>query len=64
VQARRLRKAATGEEATSPEETAETFFKFWQEKTAAHLREEEILLPVLARHGGDVRHGPVTGMLA
>ena len=65
VQARRLRRAATGEEATSPEETAETFLKFWQEKTTAHFREEEeILLPVLARHGGDVRHGPVADMLA
>lgn len=64
VQARRLRRAATGEEATSPVETAEAFLKFWQEKTTAHFREEEILLPVLARHGGDVRHGPVADMLA
>jgi hemerythrin-like domain-containing protein len=65
VQARRLRRAATGEETTTPEATAEAFLKFWQEETTAHFREEEeALLPVLARYGGDVGHGPVAEMLA
>jgi hemerythrin-like domain-containing protein len=65
VQARRLRRAATGEETNTPEETAETFLKFWQEETTAHFREEEeVLLPVLARYGGDAGRGPVTEMLA
>jgi len=65
VQARRLRRAATGEETTTPEATAEAFLKFWQEETTAHFREEEeALLPVLARYGGDVGRGPVAQMLA
>src|ERR671933_727555 len=65
VQARRLRRAATGEERTAPKETAEAFLKFWQEETTAHFREEEeVLLPVLARHGGEVGRGPVAEMLA
>jgi hemerythrin-like domain-containing protein len=68
VQARRLRRAATGEETTTLEATAEAFLKFWQEETTAHFREEEeeeeALLPVLARYGGDVGHGPVAEMLA
>ena len=52
VQARRLRRAATGEERATPKETAEAFLKFWQEETTAHFREEEeVLLPVLARYG-------------
>jgi hemerythrin-like domain-containing protein len=55
VQARRLRMAATGEEANPLAESAEAFLKFWQEGTAAHFREEEeVLLPVVARHGGDL----------
>jgi hemerythrin-like domain-containing protein len=65
VQARRLRRAATGEETTTPEATADAFLKFWQEETTAHFREEEeALLPVLARYGGDVGRGPVVEMLA
>jgi iron-sulfur cluster repair protein YtfE (RIC family) len=64
VQARRLRRAATGEERTTPEETAEVL-KFWQEETTAHFREEEeVLLPVLARYGGGAERGPVSQMLA
>ena len=36
-----------------------------QVETTAHFREEEeALLPVLARYGGDVGRGPVTEMLA
>ncbi len=65
VQARRLRRAATGEERTAPKETAEAFLKFWQEETTAHFRqEEEVLLPVLARYGGGAGQGPVAQMLA
>src|SRR5829696_7701919 len=65
VQARRLRTAATGEETTTPTETAKAFLKFWQEETTAHFREEEeVLLPVLARYGGDAGRGPVAEMLA
>ena len=64
VQARRLRRAATGEEATTPEDAAETFLKFWQGETTAHFREEEeVLLPVLTRYGGDAGRGPVAEML-
>ena len=55
VQARRLRRAAAGEEANMPEETAEAFLGFWQEGTTTHFREEEeILLPVLARYAEDL----------
>jgi hemerythrin-like domain-containing protein len=55
VQARRLRKAATGDEANPPEGTAEAFLEFWQEGTTAHFREEEeVLLPVLARYTEDL----------
>ena len=65
VQARRLRRAATGEERTAPKETAEAFLKFWQEETTAHFREEEeVLLPILARYGGGAGRGPVAQMLA
>jgi iron-sulfur cluster repair protein YtfE (RIC family) len=52
VHARRLRRAATGEESTTPKETAETLRKVWREETTAHFREEEeVLLPVLAWYG-------------
>jgi hemerythrin-like domain-containing protein len=55
VQARRLRRAATGDEANMPEETAEAFLEFWQEGTTTHFREEEeVLLPVLARYREDL----------
>jgi len=65
VQARRLRRAATGEEAPPLEETAEAFLEFWQEGTTAHFREEEeVLLPVLTRYGGEVGGEPVAEMLA
>jgi iron-sulfur cluster repair protein YtfE (RIC family) len=65
VQARRLRRAATGEEAPPLEETSEAFLEFWQEGTTAHFREEEeVLLPVLTRYGGEVGGEPVAEMLA
>ena len=65
VQARRLRRAATGDEANMPEETAEAFLEFWQEGTTTHFREEEeVLLPVLARYREDLLgREPVVKML-
>jgi hemerythrin-like domain-containing protein len=64
LQARRLRRAATAVEGTSLEETSEAFLKFWQEGTTAHFREEEeVLLPILARYGGEIASGPVVEML-
>jgi hemerythrin-like domain-containing protein len=66
VQARRLRKAAAGEVVGPSEETARAFLEFWQRETSAHFRrEEEVLLPVLARYGQDVLgRGPVVEILA
>jgi hemerythrin-like domain-containing protein len=64
VQVRRLRRAATGEEAAPLEETSEAFLEFWQEGTTAHFREEEeVLLPILTRYGGEIVDGPVVKML-
>jgi hemerythrin-like domain-containing protein len=65
VQARRLRRAAMGDEANPPEEIAEVFLRFWQEGTTAHFHEEEeVLLPVLARYKGDLLgRDPVVEML-
>jgi hemerythrin-like domain-containing protein len=65
VQARRLKIAATGDEANMPEETAEAFLEFWQEGTTTHFREEEeVLLPVLARYRENVLgREPVVEML-
>jgi iron-sulfur cluster repair protein YtfE (RIC family) len=64
VYARRLRRAAEGDEAHPVEATAEDFLNFWQKETAIHFRkEEEVLLPVVARHGGDVTLEPLVEML-
>ena len=64
VHARRLRRAASGEEA-GPTEVARAFLEFWQKETSVHFRrEEEVLLPVLARYGEDVSQEPVVKMLA
>ena len=65
VQARRLKRAVTGDEANMPEETAEAFLEFWQEGTTTHFREEEeVLLPVLARYREDLLgREPVVEML-
>jgi iron-sulfur cluster repair protein YtfE (RIC family) len=50
VQARRLRRAGSGEGA-DPTEMSGAFLDFWQKDTSAHFRkEEEVLLPVLTRH--------------
>lgn len=50
VQERRLRKAAAGDDAVSLEEATGDFLEFWQRDTSAQFRrEEEVLLPVVAR---------------
>lgn len=62
VQARRLRRAAEGDD--PPGKTAGDFLDFWQRDTAIHFRkEEEVLLPVTARHGVDVTRDAVVEML-
>ena len=64
VQARRLRRAAAGE-AEPPAEVARAFLRFWDEDTSVHFREEEeVLLAVFARHGGDLDAEPVQEMVA
>lgn len=63
VQARRLRRAAT--EQGEPLGAARAFLRFWEEHTRPHFREEEeVLLAVYARHGGDPDAGPVREMVA
>jgi hemerythrin-like domain-containing protein len=63
VNARRLRKAASGVGASSAD-TARIFLEFWQSDTSLHFRkEEEVLLPVLARYRGDVSERPLLQML-
>jgi hemerythrin-like domain-containing protein len=63
VNARQLRKAASGECANSAD-TARNFLEFWQNDTSRHFRkEEEVLLPVLARYGGDFGERPILQML-
>jgi iron-sulfur cluster repair protein YtfE (RIC family) len=64
VQARRLRRVASGE-TDDPAEAAKAFLEFWRKETSTHFRkEEEVLLPVLSRHGGDPARGPLVEMLA
>lgn len=63
VMARRLRKAASGEE--QPEQAARSFLEFWSEETEPHfVKEEEALLPVLARHGVRLDSEPLARMFA
>jgi len=63
VHARQLRKAASGEGANSAD-TARNFLEFWQRDTSLHFRkEEDVLLPVLARYGGDLGEQPLLQML-
>jgi iron-sulfur cluster repair protein YtfE (RIC family) len=46
-------------------DTARSFLAFWQGDASILFRkEEEVLLPVLARHGGDLEVKPVARMLA
>lgn len=64
VQARRLRLAAAGE-GEPPREAARAFLRFWREDTSPHFREEEeVLLAVYARHGGDLEAEPIREMVA
>src|SRR5215203_2795014 len=64
VHARRLRRATEGDETTSAESTARDFLDFWQKDTALHFRkEEEVLLPVMARYGGDFFSEPLVEMI-
>jgi hemerythrin-like domain-containing protein len=61
VQARRLRRTT---DADSAEAAAKGFLDFWQKDTAIHFRkEEEVLLPVMARYGGDLSREPLVEML-
>ena len=61
VQARRLRRAGVEGE---PVDVARAFLAFWRRDTSLHFRkEEEVLLPVLARYGGDLSQGPVVEMI-
>ncbi len=63
VNARRLRGAASGEGGSSAG-TARDFLEFWRRDTSRHFRkEEEVLLPVLARYGGDLGKEPILQML-
>ncbi len=63
VNGRRLRRAASGVGGGSAE-TARDFLEFWQRDTSLHFRkEEEVLLPVLARYGGDLGERPILQML-
>jgi hemerythrin-like domain-containing protein len=64
VQARRLRRAAEADEAGSAEAAVKRFLDFWQKDTALHFRkEEEVLLPVMARYGGDLSREPLVEMI-
>ena len=64
VQARRLRRPSLGE-AGNQAEAAAAFLDFWRKDTSVHFRkEEEVLLPVFARHGGDPVREPLGEMLA
>ena len=64
VNARRLKRAASGEEPHAAN-IARDFLEFWRRDTSLHFRkEEEVLLPVLARYGGDLGERPVLQMLA
>jgi len=44
---------------------ARAFLRFWSEDTSPHFREEEeVLLAVFARHGGDLAAEPIHEMVA
>ena len=63
VNARRLKRAAAAEEAERAD-AAGKFLGFWRADTRLHFREEEdVLLPVLARHAGNLSHPSVVEML-
>ena len=65
VYARRLYRVEEGKEANSAESAAKEFLDFWQKEISIHFRkEEEVLLPVVARYGGDLSQEPIVEMLA
>ena len=62
VHARRLRRAGSGE-GSGQAQAARSFLEFWRAETGGHFRkEEEVLLPVYAKHGGDLGREPVREM--
>jgi hypothetical protein len=64
VHARRLRRATEADETDSAESVAKGFLDFWQKDTALHFRkEEEVLLPVMARYKGDLSREPLMEMI-
>jgi len=64
VHARQLRRAGDEHETNAVESVAKTFLDFWQKDTALHFRkEEEVLLPVMARYKGDLSQEPLVEML-
>ena len=64
VQARRLRRAAEADEAEPAEAAVKGFLDFWQKDTALHFRkEEEVLLPIMARYKGDLSQEPLVEMI-
>jgi iron-sulfur cluster repair protein YtfE (RIC family) len=64
VQARKLRRATEAHEADSAEAAVKRFLDFWQKDTALHFRkEEEVLLPVMARYGEDLSREPLLEMI-
>jgi iron-sulfur cluster repair protein YtfE (RIC family) len=64
VHARRLRRATEADETDSAESVAKGFLDFWQKDTALHFRkEEEVLLPVMARYKGALSREPLMEMI-
>ena len=62
VRARRLRRTADGE--GTPSEEASAFLRFWEEETHPHFTQEEVLLAIYARQGGDLDAEPVREMVS
>lgn len=63
-QVRRLT-AAVPENDVALADTARSFLAFWQGDASILFRkEEEVLLPMLARYGGDLEEKPIARMLA
>jgi iron-sulfur cluster repair protein YtfE (RIC family) len=64
VHARRLRRATEADETDSAESVAKGFLDFWHKDTALHVRkEEEVLLPMMARYKGALSREPLMEMI-
>jgi hemerythrin-like domain-containing protein len=65
IQAHLLRKSAEGEEGARPlEMVARDFLQFWEQDAGPHFREEEeVLLPIYARHSPPSQDEEVLRML-